>query len=174
MITSNKETAISQSYLTFRLGGEEFAAHVTHVLNIIEAPMITKVPKSPDYMEGVTNLRGTVLPVIDLKKKFFMPENENQEAAVVVVLETQKDGESNDELLYVGAVVDEVVAVHEIADESIQEPPGLGGQYQSDFITGVVDIEGQFIMILDINNLFSNPEIERLKDQSNPEGQVSS
>jgi purine-binding chemotaxis protein CheW len=174
MKTTTKEAAISQSYLTFRLGGEEFAAHVNHVLNIIESPPITRIPKSPDYMEGVTNLRGTVLPVVDLKKKFSIPSGEKQNAPVVVVLETHTGYQSHDEMIYVGAVVDEVVAVHEITDESIQEPPSLGDHYQSEFISGVVDIGGQFIMILDVNKLFSNSELNRLKDQSSPEGHVSS
>jgi purine-binding chemotaxis protein CheW len=172
MTTSKKETFVSQSYLTFRLGGEEFAAHVNHVLNIIEAPTITRVPKSPDYMEGVTNLRGTVLPVVDLKKKFSMAETETRKASVVVVLETHAEDQAQP--IYVGAVVDEVVAVHELDQANIQEPPSLGQQYQSEFISGVVHIESQFIMILDVNKLFTNPEIARLKDHSDPEGHVSS
>ena len=157
-----KESVIkSNSYLSFRLGNEEFASHVNKVLNILEMTKITEVPKAPYYMKGVINLRGTVLPVIDTRLKFGMSETEYTDKTCIIVMELMFEGET----VFVGALVDEVKAVLEIEESEIQPPPNIGNQYRSEFITGIVNVNNDFVMILDMDQLFSSEELIDLKDQ---------
>ena len=95
-----EKTSKINSYLTFKLGDEEFAAHVGKVLNILEMTKITTVPKAPDYLKGVINLRGAVLPVIDARIKFGMPEAEYTTNTCIIVLDIDLDGDS----VHVGAI----------------------------------------------------------------------
>lgn len=158
----------TNSYLTFRLGDEEFAAHVEKVLNILEMTKLTHVPKAPDYMKGVMNLRGAVLPVIDARIKFGMPETEYTSNTCIVVLDVDLDGES----VHVGAIVDAVQAVIEIKNEQIQPLPTLGSRYKAEFIVGMVKVEERFIIILNMDAVFSIDEITSLKinvEQNTPE-----
>lgn len=148
----------TDSYLSFRLGDEEYATHVNEVLNILEMTRITKVPKAPEYMKGVINLRGMVLPVIDTRTKFGMPETEYTDKTCIVVMDLELDGE----LVHVGALVDEVVAVLEIEEGQIEPPPSIGNTYRSDFISGVAKVGDNFIMILDMIKIFSTTEITSL------------
>jgi purine-binding chemotaxis protein CheW len=121
------------SYLSFKLGDEEFASHVSKVLNILEMTRITEVPKSPSFMKGVINLRGMVLPVIDTRLKFGMPATEYTDKTCIVVMELDLDNEK----VYVGALVDEVVAVLELENKQIEPPPSIGSKYRSVFIYGM-------------------------------------
>lgn len=147
------------SYLSFKLGDEEFAAHVGKVLNILEMTRITEVPKAPIYMKGVINLRGTVLPVIDTRIKFGMTPTEFTANTCIVVLDIQVDGES----IQIGALVDSVQAVLEIEKKNIMPPPSIGSKYKSEFIVGVASIDEKFIMILDMDAVFSVEDVTDLK-----------
>ena len=123
----------SNSYLTFKLGDEVFGAHVSQVLNILEMTKITGVPKAPDYMKGVINLRGMVLPVIDTRIKFGLPETDYTNNTCIVVMDLELDGDT----VHIGSIVDEVVSVIEIEEDQIEPPPSLGNQYRSEFIYGM-------------------------------------
>ena len=159
---SMNETSIN-SYLTFKIGDEEYGAHVSKVLNILELQEITKVPKAPDYMIGVINLRGMVLPVIDTRIKFNMSPTEFTDNTCIVVM----DLETSKEVIHVGALVDSVEAVHEINKSDIKPSPTIGSTYKSEFITGVVKFKDSFIMILDLIKLFTGEELHELKQQQN-------
>jgi purine-binding chemotaxis protein CheW len=150
------------SYLSFKLGDEEFAAHVGKVLNILEMTKITEVPKAPVYMKGVINLRGTVLPVIDTRIKFGMTPTVYTTNTCIIVLDIDVDGES----IYVGALVDAVQAVLEIDKNHILPPPSIGSKYKSEFIEGVANIDDKFIMILNMDAVFSTDEITNLRDKT--------
>ena len=157
----NKSEQIQiNSYLTFRLGKEEYAAHVSKVLNILEMTDITAVPKSPEYMKGVINLRGMVLPVIDTRLKFGMPETAYTDKTCIVVMDLEMDGG----IVHVGALVDEVVAVVELEKNQVKPPPSIGDTYKSDFITGLAKMDDHFIMILDLIKIFSTNEINIIKE----------
>jgi purine-binding chemotaxis protein CheW len=147
------------SYLTFKIGEEEFGAPVSKVLNILELQEITKVPKAPDYMIGVINLRGMVLPVIDTRIKFDMTPTEFTNDTCIVVMDLKME----DELIHIGALVDSVVAVREIEETQIDETPSIGNTYKSEFITGVAKVNDNFIMILDLIKLFTSSELNDLK-----------
>ena len=160
-MSSGREVKIN-SYLTFKLGEEEFAAHVGKVLNILEMTKITEVPKSPDYMKGVINLRGSVLPVIDTRIKFGMTPTEYTPNTCIVVMDIDMDGDS----IHVGALVDSVQAVLEIEDTQILPPPSIGHKYRSEFIEGVANINDSFIMILNLDEVFSSEDVHDMHDKA--------
>lgn len=165
-----KETITElNSYLSFSLGDEVFAANVGKVLNILEMTKITEVPKAPDYMKGVINLRGTVLPVVDTRIKFGMKPTEYTTNTCIVVMEVEMEGEN----IQVGALVDSVQAVLEIEDSEIKPPPSIGSKYKSEFINGMVKADDEFIMLLDMEKVFSSDEIISLKEKTN-ESEVKS
>ena len=147
------------SYLSFKLDKEEFALHVSKVLNILEMTKITEVPKAPPYMKGVINLRGMVLPVIDTRLKFGMSETIYTDKTCIVVMELQL----NNSKVFVGALVDEVVAVIDLEQKQIEPPPSIGSNYKSDFIYGMAHIDEHFVMLLDMEHVFSEGEIKDLK-----------
>jgi purine-binding chemotaxis protein CheW len=150
-----------QTYLSFKLGEEVFAINVSKVINILELSHITKVPKAPDYMKGVINLRGTVLPVVDLGIKFLLPEKEATVDTSVIVLTIDLNGEA----VLVGILVDAVREVLELKTEEISPAPTIGAKYNSGFIEGMWHIGEKFIMILDIDKVFSTEEVIDFKEQ---------
>ena len=150
------------SYLTFKIGDEIFAANVIKVLNILELQDITAVPQSPEYMKGVINLRGVVLPVIDSKIKFGMEATEFTNNTCILVLDVNID----DEGVEVGALVDAVLEVLEIEESKIQQPPSIGSKYRTEFLEGMVNFEDKFIMILNMDMVFSTNELVLLQEKA--------
>lgn len=146
------------SYLTFRIGEEMFATHVSVVLNIIELPKITKVPNTPAYMKGIINLRGMILPVIDSRVKFGLQETEQTKKTCIIVMDIQL----NEEIDHVGLLVDEVSEVLLIEDSQIEPPPAIGALFKSSMIKGITKVDENMVMIIDVINLFSNLEIEEI------------
>ncbi|MDH5381407.1 MAG: chemotaxis protein CheW [Cyclobacteriaceae bacterium] len=159
-ITAETQQGTQQSYLTFRLADEHFAVNVLKVIEILEIPKITSVPKSPDYLIGVINLRGNVLPVIDSRIKFGMEKTANTVNTCIVVMNMEIEGEE----IILGAMVDEVDEVLDILDEQIKASPSIGKQYNPEFIEGVAKVNDEFIMILNIGKVFSASEVNILKD----------
>lgn len=151
------------SYLSFSLDGEYFAANVAKVLEILELVKITKVPQVPDFMQGVINLRGQVLPVIDTRLKFGLPPSESSRDTCIVVIEMQLA----DELINVGILVDAVKAVLEINDGDIMPPPSLGNQYRSEFLTGMARHNDEFLMVLNVDKILSFDEKKVIKEHLN-------
>jgi purine-binding chemotaxis protein CheW len=145
------------SYLSFKLGEELYAINVKNVINIVELSKITKVPRVPEYMLGIINLRGIVLPVIDARKKFGLPEAEYTVNTCILVLEVVV----NNSNVLVGALVDGVKEVLEIDAAEINNPPSIGFNSSNFFITGVYkkNDDNVFILILDIDAVFSTDEI---------------
>lgn len=148
-------TLQSQSYLTFRLNDEIFAAGVDKVLEILEIPKITNVPRSPDYMRGVINLRGNVLPVIDTRKKFGLQSIPDSVNTCIIVMNLVIDGQP----ISIGAIVDAVQEVMEINPDNVQPAPSVGSKYRAEFIQGMVKFNDQFIMMLDLDMVFSNEDM---------------
>lgn len=149
--------------MSFTLGDEYFAINVAKVLNIQQLVQITKVPTAPDYMKGVINLRGTVLPIIDIRMKFGMEPIEYKRDTVILVLSVEIDGE----IVNAGILVDAVKEVFEIQKEDILPPPGIGSKYKSKFIDGIHKMSDDvFVMLLDIDKIFSTDELVMLKDSA--------
>lgn len=153
-----KVTDTVRSYLSFKLEDEFFAIPVMKVLEIMEVPKITKVPQSPAYLQGVINLRGAVLPVIDTRVKFGMTATSFTINTSILVLSIQH----LDDVLTVGVLVDSVVEVFEIDDNEIKPSPSIGAKYKAEFIEGMINYEDQFMMLLDIDQIFSLIEIQNV------------
>ena len=164
MEANNTTTKNVNSYLTFKLGEEEFAVHVSNVLNIIEMTRITKVPQTPGYMEGVINFRGTVLPVIDTRLKLGMSATEVTENTCIVVMEMSLKGEKT----YIGCLVDKVEAVYEIDDNQIHEAPEMVKGINENMLIGMTRINENLIMVLDIEQVFSSHELREITSVGEP------
>jgi len=146
----------SSSYLSFRLGKEVFAANVSSTLKILQLADITKVPSAPPNMKGVINHHGNVLPVVDLNQTLGLPETEHTKSTCIIILSVGQD----DNTYNIGAIVDEVLNVENIAPHQISDPPSLGSKNSLDHIIGVFKKEDSFIMILNINNIFKEINLE--------------
>jgi len=149
-----------RQYLTFKLGEEVFAMDVSHVREILEFNSVTKVPKTPDFMRGVINLRGSVVPVLDMRLKFGMSMTEKTVNTCIVVLEVSLEGEK----IVIGALVDSVQEGFELDPEQIEPPPRIGIQIKTDFIKGMGKRNDHFIIILDIDKLFTTEELAYASD----------
>ncbi len=154
------ENLAIQTFLSFTLREEVFAINVSKVINILEMKPITRVPKMPAFMKGVINLRGTVLPVIDLRIKFGLPAKEATVDTSIIVLNILKDGEN----IMLGILVDAVKEVLELRMEEIAPSPSIGTRYDAGFIEGMWQVDENFIMLLDIDKVFSVDEIIDFKE----------
>lgn len=163
MITNEVVKTNVNSYLSFKLGDETFASNVSKVLNILEMTKITKVPKAPPYMKGVINLRGSVLPLIDTRIKFGMTETVFTPNTCILVLEIFL----NEESIKVGALVDSVQEVLELSEDQIQPLPSLGSKYNTEFIEGMAKSDDNFIMLLNVEQIFSTDDVVNLKGITN-------
>ncbi len=164
-MSNNGEKQIN-SYLTFMLADETFASHVNFVLKILEMQKITEVPKAPEFMKGVINLRGNVLPIIDARLKFGMKQTAYTEKTCILVLSIEIDKDK----VEVGAIVDAVLDVIEYQKENIKPAPSLGSKYKTDFIEGVMKLDNNFVMVLNMDAAFSTEDIIHLPNKTeNPE-----
>jgi len=142
-------------YLTFKLDGDEFAVDVLKSREIVDLKSVTKVPQSPDFMLGVINLRGSVVPVIDLRLKFGMEKAEETQSTSIVVMDVVVGGDT----IIVGAMVDSVEEVMELDDSQIEPAPRIGTRLNTEFIKGMGKQNDQFLIILDIDRVFSSDEL---------------
>ena len=147
-------------YLTFKLSDEVFALDVAKVREILEITTITKVPQTPDFMRGVINLRGSVVPVIDMRLKFGMSATEQTVNTCIIVVEINMDGD----IIVLGALADSVQEVVELEPGSIEAAPHIGTKLNTEFIKGMGKHDGSFIIILDIDKVFSSDEISLVSE----------
>jgi purine-binding chemotaxis protein CheW len=145
-------------YLTFALGGEMFAVGILNVKEIIEYGNLTEIPMMPAFIRGVINLRGSVVPVIDLAARFGGKPTELGRRTCIVIVEVMDDDARHD----IGIVVDAVSEVLDIPDSQIEPPPSFGARIRADFIFGMGKVAGKFVIILNINRVLSVEEIARL------------
>jgi purine-binding chemotaxis protein CheW len=155
MVMAVAEITETQQYLTFRLGEEMFAIDVTQVREILDLTTITKVPRAPKFMRGVINVRGSVVPVVDLRLKFGLPERENTVDTRIVVMEVSLEGE----ITALGALADSVHEVMELEPDQIEPSPRIGARWRTEFIRGIGKRNDQFIIILNIDRIFSSDEL---------------
>ncbi len=155
MNATAEQVKVSVQYLTFSLDEQWFGVEVSKVNGILEVTQITKVPKTPDYMRGVINLRGSPVPAIDLRLKFGMSQIEQTVDTCIVVLEVPLD----DETVVLGAIVDSVDEVIELKAEQIEPAPRLGTGQDSEFIEAMGKRDDRFIILLNIAQVFSTEEL---------------
>ena len=157
---SVNEITEMRQYLTFKLGNEVFGIDVAKVREVLDFTTITEIPRTPDFMSGVINLRGSVVPVVDLRLCFQMSKTERTRNTCIVVVEVMLDGEAT----VIGALADSVEEVIDLEPDQIQPAPRIGARIRTDFIKGMGKREMQFIMILDIDRVFSAEELAAVHD----------
>jgi purine-binding chemotaxis protein CheW len=157
-------------YLTFMLAQEQFAIGILGIKEIIEYRGLTEVPMMPPCVRGVINLRGAVVPVLDLLARFGRPSSETTKRTCVVIVEV--DG--IEERHVVGLLVDAVNEVLDIAPTEIEPPPSFGARVRSDFIQGVGKVKGRFVLLLDVDRALSLDEIDELDALAPPSRDATS
>jgi purine-binding chemotaxis protein CheW len=153
------EITDTRQYLTFKLGEEVFAIDVAKVREVLDFTTITKIPRTPDFMSGVINLRGNVVPVVDLRLCFEMSKTVKTLSTCIVVVEMSLDGEPT----VIGALADSVEEVIDLEPDQIQPAPRIGTQIRTDFIKGMGKRDSQLIMILDMDRVFSAEELSAVR-----------
>ena len=146
-------------YLTFMLAGEVFALGILAVKEIIEYHSLTVVPMMPDCVRGVINLRGAVVPVMDLLARFGRPSSEVTKRTCIVIVEVQT---ADQESQVIGVIVDAVNEVLDIAASDIEPAPAFGARIRTDFIHGMGKVKGKFVILLNADHVLSMDEINQL------------
>lgn len=143
-------------YLSFHLAGEEYAVSILKVKEIIEYGTLTKLPQTPPSVRGVINLRGNVVPVVDLAIKFGMPQSPLTNRSCIVIVEVNLDGEPS----VVGIIADSVSQVIDLPAGEILAPPAFGTRIKVDFLYGMGKSGNKFVLILDIEKVLSSEELK--------------
>ncbi|MGN2464396.1 chemotaxis protein CheW [Pseudomonas fragariae (ex Marin et al. 2024)] len=150
-------------YLTFMLGGEMFAIGILGIKEIIEYGSLTVVPMMPAFVRGVINLRGAVVPVVDLSARFGRQNSAITRRSCVIIIEANsEDGQPQD----IGLLVDNVSAVLEIPASQIEPPPNFGARIRADFISGMAKVDGKFVIVLEVDRVLSINEMSSLAEAS--------
>lgn len=149
-------------YLTFALGAEEYGLEILKVREIIGHMAITAVPQTPEYVKGVINLRGQVIPVVDIRALFGMDSKEITEETCIIVVEVWRANRT----FNTGVVVDQVSEVLDIRGESIEEAPQLGTSVNTDFIMGMGKVNDSVKILLDIDKVLDCSELETFTEKS--------
>ena len=145
-------------YLTFILKGESYGIGILKVKEIIGMMPITSVPRTPDFVKGIVNLRGKVIPVLDLRMRFGMAPMDYTDRTCIIVVELDKDGET----IMVGIVVDAVSEVLTIKEEEIEETPAFGARIETAYIMGMAKVDQGVKILLDIDRVLSGDEVDAL------------
>lgn len=159
-MAADDTTLNDNQYLTFVLENELFALNIGSVREVLELTSITKVPRTPEFIRGVINLRGRAVPVVDLRMKFGMGETRRTVNTCIIIVEVELDGEST----VLGALADSVQEVYEMESSQIEPPPRMGTRIKTEFIIGMGKSGDRFIVILDINKVFSAEELTLAAD----------
>ncbi|TGL37516.1 chemotaxis protein CheW [Leptospira perdikensis] len=149
-------------YLTFLISEELFGLGILYIKEIIEFESVTHVPMMPDYIPGVINLRGNVVPVIDLNTRFYKKKTGTTRKTCIIITEIKLETETID----VGLLVDAVNEVVDITPESIEEPPSFGSKIRLDFIQGLGKLDNKFVIILKVNQILELSELQAIQETS--------
>jgi purine-binding chemotaxis protein CheW len=152
---TRRAPGVEGKYLTFSLAGEEYGIGILKVKEIIGMMIVTSVPRTPDFVKGVINLRGKVIPVMDLRLRFSMPEGSYTERTCIIVVEIR--GSTND--LVLGIVVDSVSEVLSIREEQIEGAPEFGSRMDTRYILGMAKIDGRVKILLDIDRVLGTVDM---------------
>jgi len=156
--TTSESNEVMQ-YLSFIMDSEEYAVGILSVREIRGWEPVTKIPNTPDYIKGFTNLRGIVVPIIDLRQRFNLDVVDYTDTTVVIILNTTDEPECN---TLVGIIVDAVSEVYDIKADMIRQSPRLGSAIDTKFIKGIVDIDKKMIILTEVQTLLDIDEIEQL------------
>jgi purine-binding chemotaxis protein CheW len=160
-------TGITEStqYLTFKLADEVFALDISKVREVLDFTAITRVPRTPEFMRGVINLRGNVVPVVDMRVKFGMTKTEKTVNTCIIIVEITLDEDTT----VLGALADSVQEVIDLEPGQIEPAPKIGTRLRTEFIRGMGKRDDHFIIILDIDKVFSVDELSLVQDAGQQE-----
>ena len=147
-------------YLSIKLSDELFAINVNKVLEVLQKQHITKVPNVPEFIKGVINFRGEIVPVIEARQKFNMPERANKDKYVIIVMELK----IKELTILIGVIADGVMDVIELSEEDIKDVPEMGTSYNTEFLQGMIKLDNGFLMLLNVDRVFSSEEINMIKN----------
>lgn len=156
--------SVTTQYLTFKLGDEVFAVDVAKVREILDYAPATRIPGTPVYMRGIINVRGNVVPVVDMRLKFGLSETEKTVNTCIIVIEVNVEGENT----VLGALVDSVQEVFEMEPNQIEAPPRIGMRWRTEFLKGIGKRNDVLMIILDIDQVFSSIEIAQIQEGGKP------
>lgn len=151
---------MTNTYLSFMVCGEQFAADVGKVLEVLQTQHITAVPNAPHYVKGIINFRGDAVPVFESRVKFNLPERDEGSSFNIIVL----DIDSGSEKLRIGAIVDHVKDVITIDDGEIKPVPSMGHEFNTEFLSGIYKLDQDFILLLDVDKVFSGSELNAINE----------
>jgi purine-binding chemotaxis protein CheW len=163
---SEAGTGDATQYLTFKLDEEVFALDIAKVREVLDFTDVTRVPQTPEFMRGVINLRGNVVPVVDMRLKFGLPATEKTVNTCVIIVEIAVDGEAT----VLGAMADSVQEVLDLESEQIEPAPRIGTRLDTAFIRGMGKRDERFVIILDIDRVFSHTELTAVKVDGGTDG----
>jgi purine-binding chemotaxis protein CheW len=161
----NRNSARAGQYLTFVTAGEEYAIRILKVKEIVEYSTITAVPNTPGWIRGVTNLRGSVVPVIDLAVKFALPASRISKFSCIIITEVMSEGE----LLTLGVLADSVSQVLDLSEDDIEDPPPFGTRVKLEYLLGMGRMDRRFCLILDIDKVLSADELLAVAESADTE-----
>jgi purine-binding chemotaxis protein CheW len=162
MSTATNETVGQQQYLTFLLDAEEYAISILKVKEIIEYDTVTTVPRTPKWVRGVINLRGTVVPVVDLAIKFGLEQKPVTRTTCIVIVETQFEAQKTT----IGVVADSVNQVMDLTPDDVQQVPEFGTRVKVDYLLGMANLGKKFVLLLDVDMVLSTNELLSLESVS--------
>lgn len=157
---NEKQSETLNQYLTFTLDREFYAMDIAKVREVLEYTEITRVPRTPEFMRGVINVRGRAVPVVDMRLKFGMTKTEHKVNTCIIIVEVDMDGEPTT----LGALADSVQEVIDLEPDQIEPSPRLGARIKSDFIEGMGKQNEEFIIILNIDKVFSAEELSVVQE----------
>jgi len=157
----NLQTSAQLQFLRFQLAGEHYAFDVLKAREVLEVVKITPLPSAMDFLSGVINLRGSVIPVVDLRKKFGLPPTENTVDTAIIIVEVI----NAEETIVIGALVDAVKGVMRCEAKDLEPAPRFGMQLNTILVQSIAKVDGAFVVILDTNQVFSEKELWLIKDE---------
>ena len=150
----------NREFLTFILAGEEYGVDILRVQEIKGWNNVTSIPNTPDYIRGVINLRGTIVPIIDMRLRFKLPEKEYDATTVVIVLNVKNEGQQDRTM---GVIVDAVSDVYNVLESDIKASPDFGTAVDTEFVTGLATVGETMVIVLDIDHMLNAAELAVLK-----------
>lgn len=165
---ATKMTSSQGQFLTFTLGKEIFALDIVKVREVLELTTVSEIPKTPEYMKGVINLRGHAVPVVDMRLKLGMSQIEHTVDTCIIILEVAFGGEA----IVMGALVDSVREVFEMSENDIEPAPKMGAAIEASYIKGMGRQEEKFIIIVDVDRIFSEEDLMAVKELEAEETEI--
>jgi purine-binding chemotaxis protein CheW len=159
---------MKNTYLSFIVGKELYAVNVNKVLEVLEMQRITSVPNAPEYVMGIINFRGEIVPVFETRIKFNIEQRTDSDSYVIVVFDLSKENE----ILRIGAIVDRVKDVIEINDDDIKPVPTMSKDFNAEFLHGIFKLKNDFILLLNVEKIFTGNELVVLQESNNYKEEV--